>query len=91
MEAILNRYKDFLIYELNRSPLTVKAYMNDLYQFIDFLIPGDNKSSFDPKSVSKSDIRAWLNNIGLAGDSARTIRRKTQSIRSIFQISSYNQ
>jgi integrase/recombinase XerC len=59
--------------------------MNDLYQFIDFLIPGDNKSSFDPKSVSKSDIRAWLNNIGLAGDSARTIRRKTQSIRSFFK------
>lgn len=40
---ILQSYKSYLRYELNRSKLTVDAYMSDMQQFIDFLLRNEGE------------------------------------------------
>lgn len=69
--------------ELNRSAHTVEAYMRDICTFCDW-ITQDKPDSFDPCSVTTSDIRAWLT-AAAKKDSAATLRRKTQSLRAFFR------
>ncbi|MCH5223954.1 MAG: tyrosine-type recombinase/integrase [Muribaculaceae bacterium] len=81
---ILSRFLDYLRYELNRAPLTVKAYENDILQFQDWL-GGKNEKEIDYTSVSQSDVRAWLAFLARNGESPKTIRRKSQSLRALFK------
>lgn len=73
----------YLRYELNRSRNTVEAYSRDLQQFAEWLNP-DSSHPLDPASITSSDIRAWLASRA-SSDSATTLRRKTQSLRSFFR------
>lgn len=68
--------------ELNRSPLTVKSYSSDLAQFAEFL---SGEASLDVASVTVNDVRAWLVERASLGDSARTMRRKVQSLRAFYK------
>lgn len=77
-------FLDYLRYELNRSPLTVKAYQLDITQFQEWLSPGEPEN-VDFSSITSSDVRAWLAVLAKSGDSPRTIRRKTISLRSLFK------
>lgn len=79
----MDRFLDYLRYELNRSELTISAYKCDLQQFITF-ITGGKAERFCPVDVEMNDIRAWLGKLAGIGDSPKTLRRKTQSIRSFF-------
>lgn len=81
---ILSRFLDYLRYELNRAPLTVKAYEDDILQFQDWL-GGKEEEEIDYTSVSQSDVRAWLAFLARNGESPKTIRRKSQSLRALFK------
>lgn len=81
---MLDRFLTYLRLELNRSPLTVEAYRRDLGQLAGFLSPAAPEA-FDAASVTAADLRAWLAAMSRAGDSPRTLRRKTQSARSLFR------
>ena len=83
MNLSAERFISHLRYELNRSPLTVEAYERDLQQFIEFLAPG-KEENFQPETVTTSDIRAWLASLSKGGNTARTVRRKAQSIRAYY-------
>lgn len=77
---------DFLKYlelELNRSPLTVKAYGDDLCEFAAFL--GVDEELQDAAKISSADVRSWLADMSRHGLSARSLRRKTQAVRAFFR------
>lgn len=80
--ALIATFVGYLRHELNRSRLTVTAYEADLRQFIAFL---GASSSFDAASVTVADIRAWLAEMTRCGDTPRTLRRKTQSLRAFYR------
>lgn len=78
---------DFLTYmrfELNRSQLTTEAYERDLNQFTDW-ITGGQPDTFQPDSVTLSDVRTWLATLAREKQTATTIRRKAQSLRAFFR------
>lgn len=81
---MLKRFLDYLRFELNRAPLTITAYENDISSFISWLSPSDPQL-IDFKSVTSSDIRTWLSSLARTGDSPRTIRRKIISLRSFYK------
>lgn len=77
-------FLDYMRYELNRSELTVEAYGRDLRQFVDF-VTGGKAETFAAEQTGRNDVRAWIGRLAEEGDSARTIRRKTQALRSYFK------
>ena len=81
---MLNKYLDYLRYELNRAPLTVEAYGRDIKEFQDWLSPSDAEN-LDYASVTSSDVRAWLASVARSGESPRTLRRKIISLRTFFR------
>lgn len=79
----INQFLQYLRYERNLSPLTVKAYGDDLHQLADFLTHG--KAEFHHSSVTPSDLRAWMVSLSGQGDGARTVRRKMQATRAFYK------
>lgn len=82
------RFLDYLRAEANRSKLTVEAYGRDLRQFAEWLVAdGSNGESrgFDFRSVTLSDIRAWLGREAEAGVKPVSLRRKAQSLRAFYR------
>ena len=80
----IERFVQYERYELNRSPHTVAAYRGDLEQFRSFLSRGGS-DVVEWGTVSVTDVRAWLVNRADAGDCARTLRRRVQSVRAFYQ------
>ncbi len=80
----IERFVQYERYELNRSPHTVVAYRGDLEQFCYFLSRG-GADAVEWGTVSVTDVRAWLVNRADAGDCARTLRRRVQSVRAFYQ------
>ncbi len=79
----IDNYLQFIRLEKNLSPHTVVAYRCDLEQWEQFLTGG--KEALDVKSVTTGDIRAWILHLNKQGDSARTMRRKVQAVRSFYK------
>lgn len=76
-------FAEALRYEQGRSPLTVEAYLRDLRQFISF-VTGDKDNTFDPLTISTSDVRAWLAELSRGGIQTVSVKRKLQSVRAFF-------
>lgn len=79
----IDNYLQFIRLEKNLSPHTVVAYRCDLEQWEQFLTGG--KEALDVQSVTTGDIRAWMLHLNKQGDSARTMRRKVQAVRSFYK------
>ncbi len=81
---LINTFLTYLQCELNYSAHTVLSYSTDINQFAEF-ITGGTPDSFDPLSVTPSDVRSWV--LALADNhiSHRTIRRKCSSLSSFFR------
>ena len=73
---------NFLQYEKRYSSHTVKAYKNDLDQFVEFCtkMVGD----FDVKEVDRKLVRSWI--VSLMGDelTPRSVGRKVTTIKSFY-------
>lgn len=80
----IEMFLKYLRYELNYSVHTVLSYKNDLNQFAEFL-SGNGDDALELESVTPNDIREWMLNRSQSGDSARTIRRKVQSLRAMYK------
>lgn len=83
MHTTIEQFLQYLSHELNYSPLTVAAYRNDLRQWSEAM-SGD-ASDVDLESVTVADVRLWMVQRADAGDSARTLRRKVQSLRALYR------
>lgn len=81
-ECTIDQFLTHQRLEQNRAALTIESYRNDLEQFAQFLA-GENE--LDVASVTVNDVRAWLVQRSSLGDSARTLRRKVQSLRAFYK------
>lgn len=80
---LIKSFIKYIRYELNLSAYTVLSYSNDLKQFEAYLTGG--KETFDAESVTPGDIRTWMVFLACNGNTARTVRRKLQSLRAFYR------
>tara|TARA_B100001250_G_scaffold236758_1_gene203359 strand:+ start:102 stop:974 length:873 start_codon:yes stop_codon:yes gene_type:complete len=76
-----DQFLNYLKYERNFSPNTIKSYFNDLDQFFSFV----KKESKIIKHVSLKDIRNWIILNKEIGLESSTINRKISCLRTYFR------
>lgn len=80
----MEEYINYLKYELNRSPLTVGAYLRDLREFGGWL--GDPEGAVETLAgATTADMRMWLASLSKRGETPVTVRRKAQSLRAYYR------
>lgn len=87
---MLREFLSYMSLELNRSPLTVKAYETDLRGFNDFLQKSgaplrDDTGFFVAADINTATIREWMAVLSDKGEASSSIRRKIQSLRAYFK------
>ncbi len=78
---MIEDFLKYLLAEKRYSKLTVRAYGDDIYQFVSYL--GATPDTFDPALVTSDDLRAWI--MSLSGDEklkATSINRKISAVKS---------
>lgn len=91
------QFVNYLKTERNFSQHTLRAYLNDLDQFCDFLVNGPDamqRPAGEPRprasmqvmgKAAKNDIRTFLAHVQTTGGSGRTAARKLASIRAVYK------
>lgn len=80
---MIHKFLDYITIERHYSPLTVRAYEQDLKEFCSFLHV--DPSTLEPGNVSDVDIKDWMISLLDAGEKPRTVRRKLSSLRSFWR------
>lgn len=83
---MIDKFLTYLSHEVVASPQTVKAYGQDLRQLAAWLM-GDEPQLADQAdfaTVTLSDLRTWLGELGQKGLCSRTLRRKAQAVRAFY-------
>ena len=80
----IEKFLQYIGYELRLSPHTVTSYKRDLEQFRDF-VTGHGKREWDVASTTTADVRAWIVDLSRQGLASRSIRRKVQALRAYFR------
>jgi len=81
MEKVVNKFLDYLKYNRNYSPDTVRSYGNDLKQFIDHIKLED----LDIYSFDKQDAKNYLASLYIKELSKKSIVRHMSSCRSFYK------
>ncbi|WP_040280764.1 tyrosine-type recombinase/integrase [Psychroserpens damuponensis] len=76
-------FSDYLLLEKNYSKLTLKAYLNDLETFQNFIVTEFETNTID--NVNYQQIRNWIVSLVESGISNRTINRKTSSLNTYYK------
>ena len=79
----LKKFTDYLLLEKKYSPLTVKAYGDDLEVFLAFVL--NEYDIKDLKNCSYSQIRSWIVSLVEMGLANRSINRKVSSLNSYYK------
>jgi integrase/recombinase XerC len=85
MDDLIDRYANYLQYERNASPHTIRNYRSDLRQFRDFLKSGDPGAVVDVNSVDALRIRAFLAFLLERERKKTSIARKLAAVRAFFK------
>lgn len=81
---LIQEFLRYMSHELNLSDNTIGAYRADLRQWSSYATDG-GRYDLEPMTTSMSDLRQWISEVARGGASARTIRRKVQSLRAFFR------
>jgi integrase/recombinase XerC len=76
-------YKEYLISEKNYSPLTLRAYMDDVIAFEQFILQNDEGAILE--EVNYSQVRSWVVSLVEGGVSNKTVNRKVSSLKSFYK------
>lgn len=79
----LQLYRDYLEFERLYSAQTIKAYIIDIHEFVDFLKQNGGFTSY--AKVQTLDIRVYLNDLYERSLARTTIARKISSLRMFYQ------
>lgn len=81
MATNLQAYEDYLVKEKNYSPLTVRAYLDDINSFQDYL----NQQSISLEEVVYSNIRNWIVVLIEQNISTNSVNRKISALKSFYK------
>ncbi|MDE6490340.1 MAG: tyrosine-type recombinase/integrase, partial [Muribaculaceae bacterium] len=84
MASYIDSFLTYIRCELTLSVHTVSAYKRDLEQWAEYAT-GGKPEQLQPATVTLNDIRLWVTSLNNSGDSARTVRRKIQSLRAFYK------
>jgi integrase/recombinase XerC len=76
-------YSDYLIKEKNYSPLTLRAYLDDVVAFELFLRQDDAGATLE--EVNYSQIRSWVVHLVENGIANKSVNRKISSLKSFYR------
>ena len=79
----ISLFLQYLSYEKNYSPLTIKSYEEDLKLFKRFLDSLDQEITW--QTVDSSIIRRWIISLMDAGEKSSTVDRRLSAIRSFYR------
>ncbi|TVM03393.1 MAG: tyrosine recombinase XerC [Candidatus Brocadia sp. WS118] len=82
MQGHVKKYLDHIEHNRNFSVQTLRAYRNDLYQYLSFLV---GEGCHDLESVTRLLLRGFLAYLKKQDYSKTTIARKLVSIRSLYK------
>jgi integrase/recombinase XerC len=85
MDEFIERYVNYLRYERNASPHTVRNYRSDLLQFRDYLAEGRATAAVDVRSVDALRIRGFLSMLFSRQEKKSSIARKLSAVRAFFK------
>jgi tyrosine recombinase XerC len=85
MDELIERYIQYLQYERNASPHTVRNYRSDLFQFRDFLAQGQPGVQVSLKSIDTLRIRGFLAFLFEKEKKKTSIARKLAAVRAFFK------
>jgi site-specific recombinase XerD len=88
IEKLINSYLDYIESIKRYSPQTVKAYQNDLNQFIEFC---NSRNKFTPQDLTEKFIKKYLMHLSEIGLETRSISRKLASLRGLLKYAFQNQ
>ncbi|MCL5005632.1 MAG: tyrosine recombinase XerC [Acidobacteria bacterium] len=91
MDKLIERYVEYLRYERNASPHTIRNYRSDLLQFRDFLAGENKEAQVDIRAIDAHNIRGFLAFLFQKEEEKASIARKLAAIRAFFKFLSREQ
>jgi integrase/recombinase XerC len=85
MKELIQRYANYLQYERNASPHTIRNYRSDLKQFCNFLAPGKFDAPVEAASIDAFRVRSFLASLFQNERKKSSIARKLAALRSFFR------
>jgi integrase/recombinase XerC len=85
MDELIERYLQYLRYERNASPHTIRNYRSDLLQFRDFLGQAKGEAAVEIKRVDALRIRSFLAHLFEREKKKSSIARKLAAVRAFFK------
>jgi integrase/recombinase XerC len=85
MKSSIQEFLEYLQYERNSSPNTLKSYTRDLEEFLLYLTRGRDEQEIDIQQIDHITIRDFLAALYVKGNQKTTVARKLAAIRSLFR------
>ena len=85
MDELLQRYINYLRYERNASPHTIRNYESDLLQFRDYLKGADSDAKIDVAAIDALRIRGFLSLLFEREKKKSSIGRKLAAVRAFYK------